>query len=101
MTPQRAVETVGDRLKEARENAGLSVGQVARMLHVSRDYIDLVETLGIIKDVNLHAFCPIYHVHFEFLRLGTLREVELPDEVPEPDRAMMRRMLGMMANDRD
>lgn len=96
MKPPRVVEVPGlpDRLKQAREAAGLSQGQVSRLLKMHRPAISEIELGGRkVSAGELKAFADIYKVSVEWLlgeplaggsklkmaarKLGSLRDKDL------------------------
>ena len=93
---------VGERVKEARIAAGLSVGQAARLLKVARESVENCEAgLDQTCDPSLHAFAELYAVDREWL-LGRKNEDKVSDEwkekltvLPDEDRQKLLRLLAM------
>lgn len=95
--------TFGARLKWAREQAGLTQGQAAKMLHFEKSEIIALETdqCGASRSL-IEEFAVTYDVEINWLLLGTEREVDLSSlgsHVSAEDRESLRRVLARRRQD--
>ena len=93
---------IGARLKEARERAGLSIGQAARLRGSASHIIEQLESgIRSLLPQDIIAFCELYAVGYDWL-LGQWHECDLPDhlvamceKLPPIDR---RKLLATLAS---
>ena len=89
-------EVIGQRLRWAREQAGLSQGQVARMLDYHRPTISQIEAgQRVVRPDELARFAEIYEVKEAWIIKGDL----LLDEESDPRIALAARELGKLRQD--
>jgi transcriptional regulator with XRE-family HTH domain len=68
MPKDNDIAGIGERLREAREAAGLSQGQVAKLLGLHRPAItDIESTARKVSAGELAQFAEVYHVSLEWL----------------------------------
>lgn len=90
--------TLGARLNWARDTAGLSYSQAAKILHMDRFELIQLETdkCGA-SDNLLNEMSIVYDVDLQWLKTGIEREVEMPKKqswVSESDWASLCRLLA-------
>jgi len=89
-------EVIGQRLRWAREQAGLSQGQVARMLDYHRPTISQIEAgQRIVRPDEVARFAEIYDVKEAWIIKGD----SLLDEEGDPRIALAARELGKLRKD--
>ncbi|MBB4767674.1 XRE family transcriptional regulator [Xanthomonas sp. LMG 8993] len=96
MNESKSRTQLGDRLKQSREYLGLSQDEVALVLNMPRQLIDLMESGGRnIEDAELSRFAKLYRVGVEYLLLG--REVE--SKAPTQFAFLARAVKGLSDSD--
>lgn len=81
--PAQTNREIGARVKEARENAGLSTAQAARLRGISEQILIALENGNHpVLALDIIAFSEMYEVGYDWL-LGIFSESDLPDEMIE------------------
>jgi len=96
---------IGARLKEARESAGLSQAQAAKLVQLNQETISQIERgVRSLKATELVKFSDIYDAGTEWI-LGEWTEADVPQEyidlmerLPPPDARKLLRTIAMMGD---
>lgn len=89
---------LGERLTWARQTAGLSIGQAARLLNLTSEQIIASESgdwPGMYAPAE--AWCRVYDIDVHWLKTGIEREVDmsgLSAHVSDEDRESLRRLIA-------
>jgi transcriptional regulator with XRE-family HTH domain len=105
MPPRVTDEQIGARLKEARESAGLSINEAAKLRGIDSRIVMVLEDGGCpLTPQDIIAFCEMYEVGYDWL-LGIWTEDDLPDDLvemcerlPPFDRRKLLRVLASYGN---
>ena len=93
---QRAKETIGKRLRDLREGAGITVSEIARNASMDRTYIHDIEAGRANWSIDhLARLLQQYHSSLESFFVG-MRSNEIP-----PEHADLFRMLAIILDSRD
>lgn len=90
-------ETLGERIEWARETAGLSRSQAAKLLDLPKPFLASVEMDEVQPAPCLMSdFSRHYDVDLHWLQTGEEREVEMPDmrNVTPRERESLRRLMA-------
>lgn len=92
-------ETLGQRLTWARDTAGLSYSQAAKLLHMERFELIQLETNQCgASNALIDEMAVLYDVSTEWLTTGLEREVSIPEKqwMSKDDAESLRRLFARM-----